>query len=118
MNQEAVFWERIADMPAAEAEQELVARRLALVAENLALADLHRSPGDSAGRRMIENSTALAVLNERIKYLRKLRTAISWRAAVDAVYGADGVERCVIWIEQQMLLQDTERQGWRPDAGA
>lgn len=34
---DAVFWERVADMPPAEAEQELVARRIAVMAENAAL---------------------------------------------------------------------------------
>ena len=108
MTPDAVFWERIADMPALEAEQELVARRVEILAENVELARHNTVQGDAAGRRMLENSAQLAALNERIKYLRKMQHAISWRAAVAAVYGDDGVERCSVWMAQQ-------RQRWTPD---
>lgn len=114
MTPDAVFWERIADMPALEAEQELVARRRALMSENAALAEQHRQPGDAAGRRMIANSDLIGVLNDRIKYLRRLQDAVRWRAAVGALFGDEAIERCVVWMEQQRLTLDDGREDWKP----
>lgn len=109
MQSDAIFWERLAGMPIAEAEQELVLRREHIASE---AADLLREKiaaeacGNKAaalaiGRQMFDTQSRLTLVGERIKYLRRTIDSLQWRKAVFAVLGADAHEACAAWIVQQ-----------------
>lgn len=104
MISDQVFWDRLQDMPLAEAEQELVLRR----EENaLVLAMLQKEKSEAKnkfiekdiGNEIFNVMSQMTKINERIKYLRKLQDKVTWKNAVRALYGQDAVEECVIWIE-------------------
>lgn len=100
-----VFWERLAEMPVIEQEQECVLRRehvalrLAMLhGEKVAAEDRHdKREASRIGVAMFEDNAQITVLNERIKYLRRLLEAISWRNAVKAVLGQEAYEQVVLW---------------------
>lgn len=117
---DCVFWDRLAEMPPLEAEQELVLRR-----EELTLATnmLRNKMADSkiAGRSKeateIGNAirtvdSQLSLIGERIKYLRKVEDHVRWRDAVLNVLGQDALEACVIWRIQQGQEADNMRRRW------
>ncbi len=106
-SEDQVFWDRVADMPSVEAEQECVLRRennaLQIAMLQGELAECLAKHGPSKESRaltvaMAEVQAQNSVLNERIKYLRKLQNAVNWRMAVEAVFGAEGVEQCKVWL--------------------
>lgn len=111
-NEDAIFWERLADMPALEAEHECVLRR---EQNNLTLAMLNseRAKVKEEGRykhqvellridaATCELQAQMTKLTGKIKELRKLQARICWRAAVLALYGEEGVAACLVWMEQQ-----------------
>lgn len=110
--EDAMFWERLHDMPAWEAEQECVMRREELALQNAELLTQRSKMNPpiglkqkelyaALGAEMQENSSRLVRLNERIKYLRKLQHRIQWKEAVRALFGDDAVEQCVIYMEQR-----------------
>lgn len=112
---DAMFWERLADMPALEAEHECVLRRencclqVAMLREEAARVRAeHRGGWQRELERIGAGSAAamaqLTKLNERIKELRKLQDRIAWRRAVEALYGQDGVTACLVWMEQQAAV--------------
>lgn len=108
-----IFWDRIHDMPAVEAEQECVLRR-----ENnsLQIAMLQKEHAAVMSRRgakcqeardigvaIAEVGAQNTALNERIKYLRNLQTKIQWKEAVRTLFGDDACEQCVVWIQQTYM---------------
>ncbi len=115
-NDDAIFWDRLADMPALEAEHECVLRREANVL-TLAMLNTERARIKAEGRykheaellridaATCELQAQMTKLTGKVKELRKLQTRIEWRAAVQALYGADGVAACLVWMEQQRVLQ-------------
>lgn len=120
---ESIFWERIADMPAWEAEQELVLRRennaLEIVMlQSLMAEELEASNGrkTAESRRIGEELYAIgaqnSLINERIKYLRRLQDSISWRRAVRAVCGDDAYEECAQWCAREEVEKDDKRREW------
>lgn len=104
-----IFWDRLQDMPHFEAEQELVMRRedlllqRAMLAGELEKAKETRSRKDVTriGTGLLDVAAQLSLINERIKYIRRLGDRIKWRAAVAAVAGEDVVEQCLIWMEME-----------------
>lgn len=110
LRDESIFWARLAGMPPVEAEAELMLRKEHLAHE---LASLQRQKHTHArlGRRteasavgveMLALNKQLAVINGRVKELHKLQDRTSWRRAVQALYGQEGVEACTVWIEQHV----------------
>ena len=114
--EDATFWERLADMPAWEAEQECVMRRESLVLENAMLnGELLKTQGrerSALGAAMAENNAQLTKLMERIKYLRKMQDRIHWREAVRDLFGDDAVEQCIVHIEQRWMDVYGQRRQW------
>ena len=121
-DQDAMFWDRLHDMPMLEAEQECVMRREQLALEN-AMLNTERTkinpPANSKEREafkdmgiaMSENMAQMTKLNERIKYLRKLQDKVCWREAVRDLFGDEAVEQCLVLMEQRMHeLYDLRRQ--------
>ncbi len=85
-----VFWDRIADMPWVEAELECVKRREELTQqrhdlEAEVLSQTHRQRRDLAKLNAKEIDGQLTLLNERIKWLRKVQARVSWAEACRAV---------------------------------
>lgn len=122
-DEDAVFWDRLADMPAWEAEQECVARREALVLRQAMLAAERAKINPPIGQRQKDEFAALGVavtednaqltrLNERIKYLRNLQAKVQWKDAVRTLFGADAMEQCIVWLEQQYGEQQATRRAW------
>lgn len=109
---DAMFWDRVADMPAWEAEQELVRRRERLTVENDEMLAHKGRNGDEFGVRIMANNRQLTMLNERIKYLRNLQAKMHWKDAVRALFGQEAYEQCVVWIEQQYGHMDNQRREW------
>jgi hypothetical protein len=105
MNDDAVFWDRLFDMPAWEAEQECVIRRESLVLENAMLngenVKAYGKEKAAIGLAVQGNNSVISKLNERIKYLRKLQDRVQWRNAVYDLFGQDAVDQCLIYMAQQ-----------------
>lgn len=107
---DAMFWDRLAEMPYVEAEHECVLRREELCLQlsmlntektNLINDGHHNTKAiRDIGAAQKEVQSQLTKLNERIKELRKLQSRIDWRAAVAALYGEEGVVDCLVWMEQ------------------
>jgi hypothetical protein len=114
-NDDAIFWERLAGMPALEAEHECVLRREANCLA-LAMLNTERTRIKEEGRYKHQVELAridadtrelqaqMTKLTGKLKELRKLQTRIAWRSAVQALYGEDGVAACLVWMEQQGVL--------------
>jgi hypothetical protein len=123
MDADKVFWERLEEMPAWEAEQECVSRREQLCIEN-AMLDSERNklmPLDSSvrtrehrvlGVAMHENNSQCMRLNERIRYLRKLQDRVQLKHAVITLFGNESFEQCVVWLEQQYGHLSATRRDW------
>lgn len=105
MEDDAIFWERLAEMPFEEHEQECVLRRERLV---LQLAMLKRERVDAnarADKRAAEEigvgidevNAQLTLLNERIKYVRRLMDTISWKNIVKRHLGEDVYQELVAY---------------------
>ncbi len=111
-----LFWERLEDMPAWEAEQECVMRREALAVRigELITAQKTASKREAAslGAELHHTSGQLAKLNERIKYLRKLQTRMEWREAVKVLFGEDAMTQCIVYIEQRWQERHDVRRQW------
>lgn len=92
--EDQVFWDRLADMPWVEAEQECVSRREQLLLE---LAVLRSAKPNVSLPRDREAITAeetymngqLSLLNERIRYLRKVQERVRWVDACKAILDDD-----------------------------
>lgn len=106
---DAVFWDRLADMPFDEQEQECVLRRehvtlqLAVLrgAKAKAEDDGRVSEARRLGVAIFEDCAQLTALNERIKYLRRQLDGISWRNGVRAVLGEDAYLQVVEWRRRE-----------------
>lgn len=106
---DAQFWERLADMPFDEAEQECVLRRehnvltvaMLTVEADKARAAGRRKEADEIGREIFLISSQNTALNERARYLRRVMDRITWREAVRAVLGHDAALECGLWIDRQ-----------------
>jgi hypothetical protein len=113
---DAVFWDRLAEMPAWEAEQECVTRRESLVLENAMLGgEQVRAAGREHGAicgSIRENNAQISRLVERIKYLRKLQDRVHWRETVRELFGDEAVEQCVVHIEQKWADVYGKRREW------
>lgn len=110
LRDERIFWDRLAGMPPVEAEAELLLRKEDATQELVALQRLkathdrlgQRTEAQAAGVEMLALNKQLTVINVRVKQLRKLQDRTSWRRAVQALYGQEGVEACLVWIEQHV----------------
>ena len=118
-----VFWDRLEQMPAWEAEQELVLRRernqLELAVLTVARSEVSERPGKQSKREAerigveIQSiNRQMTRINERIKYLRRLMDRLQWKEAVKAVFGDEGYEQCVVWIEQNYGEIHNKRREW------
>lgn len=105
--EDRIFWERLADMPWLEAEQECVLRREDIVLQINMLNSMRTDIGKSSakakelGRAQFDCQSQLVMLNEQIKYLRKIQDQVKWRRAVETLFGREACEQCVVWIAQQ-----------------
>lgn len=100
-----MFWERLAEMPWEEHEQECVLRRERVVLQMAML--LREKAGASErgenveakrlGTAHSEAAAQLTLINERIKYIRRLMDAWSWRNAVKTVLGDEAYEQLREW---------------------
>jgi hypothetical protein len=120
--EDAVFWDRILDMPPMEAEQECVLRREQIALENAMLmterakitpphGSKQRADFSDMGVALSQNAAQLTKLNERIKYLRRLQDKVQWKEAVRDLFGDDAVDRCVVYMEQRWgELYDLRRE--------
>jgi len=115
---EAIFWERVADMPAWEAEQELVLRRESVVLENAMLMSEReklckgRREYRMLGVALFENNAQLTAIGERIRYLRKLQDKVQLKTAVIELFGQEAFEQCVVYMEQQYGEKCDQRREW------
>lgn len=104
---DAVFWERLRDMPDTEAEIELVMRRHVLTDENAALlafrAGRYGQDAEEAGIRMARNNATLTRIGDEIKIVRNRMDRANWRKAVRTVLGEDAYLRCAVWIAQNCV---------------
>lgn len=97
--EDQVFWERLADMPWIEAEQECVSRRERLVLE---LTALHAEGQKVTNKGLREELRAeicdrqgqCAMLNERLRYLRDALFRVKWGQAVKTLYGEEAFAAC------------------------
>ena len=113
MKDDRMFWERLAEMPLAEQEQECVLRRehcslqTAMLRHELLLANERKDSKEAKrlGVAIFEIGSQNTLLNERIKYLRRLDDKTSWREAVRTVLGEDAYEACVAWRIQQEVAE-------------
>lgn len=103
--EDAIFWERIAEMPWVEAEQECVSRREQLAGriqeltiERMSAVLKHR---EEVGTEIADCAAQLTRLNGRIKYLRKAQDNVNWRKAVTALWGQEGYEMCREWLVRE-----------------
>lgn len=109
---DVVFYERLAGMPFVEAEQECLLRREGLVLELSMLLNernkcaAHGKEADDIGAEMKAIESQLAKLNGRIKELRKTQDRISWKAAIQALYGSEAVHECLVWMEVQRPIHE------------
>ena len=109
-NDDQVFWDRIADMPSWEAEQECVLRRehnslqLSMLQRELVGVQDRRGAkckeARDIGVAIFEVNAQNTALNERIKYLRNLQAKVCWRMAVETLFGVEAVEQCKVWLAQ------------------
>jgi hypothetical protein len=103
---DVVFWDRLFDMPDIEAIHELRIRKDDLVLQKAVLhgekANATLRDANLITQSLIENDALITKINAETKMrnLRMDRTA--WRNAVRAVYGDEGVEKCVVWIQTQL----------------
>lgn len=107
---DTVFWKRLAEMPYEEHEQECVLRRehiilrLAMLKEEQQAA---KERGDYVEAKRIgvahfADGAQLALLNERIKYLRRLMDVISWKNTIKKHLGDQVFEELLVWrIEEE-----------------
>jgi hypothetical protein len=115
-----IFWERIQDMPHWEAETECVMRRehnnLQIAVLQKALADTGTKTGKRT-KHAAEIAAEMAgimsqntLINERVKYLRKLQNQIQWKEAVRVVCGQETLDEVMVYIEQTWGQQERERE--------
>jgi hypothetical protein len=104
---DALFWERLREMPDVEAEIELVMRRHALTDENAALIVFRRGrydqAADEAGIRIIQNQAQQTRIADELKIVRNRMDRTNWRKAVKTVLGHEAYIQCALWIEQQCV---------------
>jgi hypothetical protein len=123
MDADKVFWDRVEEMPAWEAEQECVSRRERLCLENAMLGEERNKlmPLNSSIRTKEHKALGIAIqgnesqctkLNERIRYLRKLQDRVQWKDAVINLFGQESFEQCVVWLEQQYGHMAATRREW------
>lgn len=125
-DEEMIFWERVAEMPPWEAEQELVSRKhdatrrreAALAAQGKARKWRNEPEIRRWGTEVDSINRLLGKLNDRITYLRKLQDRMQWKHAVIALYGQDAYNDCVMWIEQHYGEQTEQRRKWAAMARA
>lgn len=104
---DAIFWERLEEMPDIEAEMELSKRRVIVIRENAELqaflSGRFNKDAERAGERMRDNNLQLVMLNEELKIVRKRMDRVSWKNAVVACFGQEAMETCLHWIRQNEL---------------
>lgn len=102
MEDDAIFWERLIDMPDTEAIDLLRDRRTKLVAERSELvsyaAGRHPNIKREAGQRLAEIDPSITKLNEEISKRCNRQNNASWRNAVRTVLGEDAYNACREWI--------------------
>lgn len=88
------FWDRLADMPWTEAEQECVLRREDLclqlgMLQRERLASKSKKDDDRIAAAVTDVQGQLSLIKERLMYLRRALDTIRWRNAVVIVLGND-----------------------------
>lgn len=101
---EAIFWDRLLDMPDIEAAEELKVRKEELVLQNAMLLNERASARNRVveselGLAMSENNALLTKINDRLKFVNERMNRLCWREAVKACFGEDGFLQCVQWME-------------------
>ncbi len=120
---DAIFWDRLQDMPAWEAEQECVMRREELSMQNAMLMTERTKMAPAIGRTqqaeyaalglaIADNNAKLTKLAERIKYLRNLQNRICWKQTVLQLFGEEVVQQCLIHMEIQWAEVMKKRREW------
>ena len=115
-----IFWDRVADMPPWEAEQECVMRRedhvlqIAMLTDEKAkaLANKRVQEAKEIGAEIFKVSAQNTRINEHIKYLRKLQSKLEWKHAVLALYGQEAYEQCVVFLEREYGHIAQQRREW------
>lgn len=97
---DSVFWERLVDMPYGEAIEELVSRRIQLVAER-AVAERKRGTPEWDSAADADRNAQLSKINAEIKRIHNLLNTLRWKDAVLAIFGREGYEACALWMAQQ-----------------
>jgi hypothetical protein len=110
MDDDAIFWDRLAEMPFEEHEQECVLRRERVIRQIAMLREKHRDAigkeANQIGAAIDQDNAQLSRLNERIKYLRRLMDTISWKNAVKKVLGEEVYEQLIVWrVREEELLR-------------
>ena len=88
------FWDRLADMPWTEAEQECVLRRESLVLQ-LGMLETERvnsrckKDDERISEGLNDVRAQLSLIKERLMYLRRALDAVRWRKGVQEVLGVD-----------------------------
>ena len=70
------------------------------------------------GQQLHGMMAMLTVVNERIKYLRKIQDSIIWRKAVKELLGEDAYEQCAAWIAANDEAAPFRREWARPKSKA
>jgi hypothetical protein len=103
--EDSIFWDRLQDMPDAEAVQELNLRRDDLVLQKAVLqkAKVAANLRDAAEitRAVMENDSLITKINSEAKQRNIRMDRRKWKDSVRAVFGDEGVEKCLIWMETQ-----------------
>lgn len=102
---DAFFWERLDGMPDCEALDELKLRKDSVVLENNMLNNELSRASDrerhEIGVVMFQNNELLRKLNREIHLTSERITKTSWRKAILAVFGEEGLEKCRAWVMQE-----------------
>lgn len=116
MEDDAIFWDRLAGMPFEEHEQECVLRREHVILQ-IGMLRANKQEAQQLGKKeeaqrlgvaIFEDGAQLTMLNERIKYLRRLIDTISWKSAVKKVLGEEVYEQLIVWrVREEELLRSS-----------
>lgn len=91
------FWDRLAEMPHAEALDELRARRV-LVIQDRADAEASRGTRRWDAQAEFARAASLTRINTEMKRRHSMQSSTKLREAVIAVFGMEGYERCKVWM--------------------
>lgn len=118
--QEGIFWARLVEMPLEEAEQELVLRRESnalLIEKSRQLKMAADAANDQRashhyGVLIFTTASQNTLINERLRYVRRLMDSLSWRESVRTCLGQEAYELVVEHRARTMLEVDNRRRAW------